>query len=117
MLRITRLALFAAILLTLWVIALNCATTSVPYTLTLAVSVYFVDIDLAWALAETVASPMPTCAPTSQAPALAVVAFGVYLLISLVVGVATFKTVPEEAELLRQDILRAKKDLARRGII
>lgn len=35
-----------------------------------------------------------------QAPVLAVLAFGVYCAVSLLYGVATFKTVPEEAESL-----------------
>ena len=52
-----------------------------------------------------------------QAPLLAVLAFGLFLLVWLIVGVLQFKTVPEEAELLRQDVIRAKQELASRGIL
>lgn len=51
-----------------------------------------------------------------QSPLLALLAWGAYLALALVVGVITFRTVPEEAELLQKDIARAKADLARRGI-
>lgn len=37
-----------------------------------------------------------------QAPLLAVVALGAYLLLSLVIGVLAFKTIPAEADLLKQ---------------
>lgn len=50
-----------------------------------------------------------------QAPLLAVVALGLYLLAALAVGVLTFRTVPEEAEQLRKDIVRARQDLVARG--
>jgi hypothetical protein len=42
--------------------------------------------------------------------------FGISLLISLVVGVLRFKTVPKEAELLQEDIKRARKGLKAKGV-
>jgi hypothetical protein len=51
-----------------------------------------------------------------QAPVIAVIAFGFYLAIWLVIGVATFRTVPKEAESLQRDIIRAKSDLKKHGI-
>lgn len=44
--------------------------------------------------------PCPCCCP--QAPLLALVVFGAYLATALLYGVATFRTVPEEAELLQK---------------
>lgn len=52
----------------------------------------------------------------TQAPVVALLLFGLYLFIWLILGVATFRTVPEEAESLQVDIARAKKELAKRGI-
>lgn len=86
MLRITRLACFLAVLIAAW-IALLQRTTEEP--------------------ARTVVLLAP----------LAVAAlFAAYLAAALLFGVVTFRTVPEEAELLQQDIARAKADLAKRGI-
>ena len=44
----------------------------------------------------------PPPAPHLQAPLLAVVVLGAYLASNLLYGVATFRTVPEEAELLQK---------------
>jgi Dolichol-phosphate mannosyltransferase subunit 3 (DPM3) len=48
---------------------------------------------------------------------LAVLAFGLYLFLWLLLGVASFKTVPEEAESLQLDIQRARLELSQRGIV
>ena len=61
-------------------------------------------------------SPLPPVPPQPQSPLLALVAFGVYLFLWLAVGVATFRTVPEEAEALRRDIARARRGLAKLGV-
>lgn len=45
------------------------------------------------------------------APAIFVVLFGVYSVCSLAYGVITFRTVPEEASALREDIAAARRDL------
>ncbi|EFN55694.1 hypothetical protein CHLNCDRAFT_133963 [Chlorella variabilis] len=70
----------------------------------------------AWAalLQQTTEEPARTW--VLLAPLLALVVFGAYLATALLYGVATFRTVPEEAELLQKDIARARADLARRGI-
>jgi len=52
-----------------------------------------------------------------QAPVIAVFAYAVFLFVWLIYGVITLQTVPEEAESLRQDVVRAKQELARRGVI
>lgn len=49
-------------------------------------------------------------------PLLAVVAFGLYALILLVHGVLTFRTVPAEADKLKQDIDEALSFLRRKGV-
>lgn len=51
------------------------------------------------------------------APALAVVALGVYALIWLILGVMNFRDCPEAAAELESQVKEAKKDLRRRGII
>jgi hypothetical protein len=51
-----------------------------------------------------------------QAPILAVLIFGAYLALALLVGLLRFRTVPEEAELLQNDIARSKKALHKLGI-
>ena len=51
-----------------------------------------------------------------QAPLLAGIAFGAFLLVKLLYGVASFKTVPAEAESLQRDIARARAELAKRGV-
>ena len=51
-----------------------------------------------------------------QSPFIAIVCFGIYLALWLVYGIVTFRTVPAEAESLRQDVLRARRELAARGI-
>ena len=52
-----------------------------------------------------------------QAPLFCGLLFALYMLVWLLIGIVSFKTVPEEAELLRRDIARAKEDLARRGVL
>lgn len=47
----------------------------------------------------------------SLTPVFLVVLFGIYSILALVYGVITFRTVPEEAVALRQDIATARKDL------
>ncbi|KAI3425890.1 hypothetical protein D9Q98_007863 [Chlorella vulgaris] len=69
-----------------------------------------------WALLLNTTTDEPGRTLVLLAPAAAVITFGAYLLIALLYGVATFRTVPEEAVLLQQDIARAKGDLKRRGI-
>jgi hypothetical protein len=51
-----------------------------------------------------------------QSPLIALALLGFYLLISLIVGVLRFKTVPKEAELLQEDIKRARKGLKARKV-
>ncbi|GBF98748.1 hypothetical protein Rsub_11154 [Raphidocelis subcapitata] len=83
----------------------------------------------AWSIA-LVLLPRPAAAPAAPpphallplartavlwAPAGAVVLLGAYMLAQLAWGVATFRSCPEEADALREDILRARRDLERRG--
>lgn len=49
-------------------------------------------------------------------PLLVVVASGIYALILLIHGVVTFRTVPAEAEKLKQDIDEAFAFLRRKGV-
>ncbi|KAK9826060.1 hypothetical protein WJX74_008895 [Apatococcus lobatus] len=51
------------------------------------------------------------------APLLPPVLLGLYMLALLVYGVLTFRTVPEAAAALQEDITAAKSDLASRGVI
>jgi hypothetical protein len=113
MLRVTRLALYAVALLSLWAVLLSSNLSVTTRQLVLWVS----------ARAGPLAAPLAAAAladgqpfSPAQSPVLAVLAFGAFLLASLIYGVATFKTVPEEAESLQLDIARAKRELARRGI-
>ncbi|KAL3152360.1 hypothetical protein ABBQ32_001421 [Trebouxia sp. C0010 RCD-2024] len=50
------------------------------------------------------------------APVFLLALFGLYSVTSLVYGVITFRTVPEEATALRQDIADARKDLQAHNI-
>ncbi|KAL4436839.1 hypothetical protein ABPG75_003978 [Micractinium tetrahymenae] len=86
MLRITRLACVAAAIAAIWAALLQ----------------------------QTTAEPARTA--VLLAPLAAALLLAAYLAITLLVGVVTFRTVPEEAELLQKDIARAKADLAKRGI-
>ena len=113
MLRIQRLALQAAALAAIWATALLRAPLS-PRAHAL----------LLWVRRRRrrrrpTAPPLGTSSPLPfhpQSPLLALVAFGVYLLLWLAVGVVTFRTVPEEAEALRRDIARARRGLAKLGV-
>ncbi|KAK9803392.1 hypothetical protein WJX72_004475 [[Myrmecia] bisecta] len=51
------------------------------------------------------------------APLIALVLFGLYALVKLLYGVATFRTVPEELEALQKDLVAARADLIRRGVL
>lgn len=86
MLRIARLACFAAAIAAIWAALLQ----------------------------KTTEEPAKTA--VLLAPLVAALLFAAYLAASLLLGVATFRTVPEEAELLQKDIARAKADLVKRGI-
>jgi hypothetical protein len=87
MLRIVRLGLLLAVLLAAWV-----------------------------ALLQRTAGDEAIHTAVLLAPLAALVLFGAVLVCQLLYGVATFRTVPEEAELLQKDIARAKADLAKKGI-
>ncbi|KAL3142467.1 Dolichol-phosphate mannosyltransferase subunit 3 [Trebouxia sp. C0009 RCD-2024] len=50
------------------------------------------------------------------APVFFLALFGLYSVTSLIYGVVTFRTVPEEATALRQDIADARKDLQAHNI-
>ncbi|PRW57641.1 Thioredoxin chloroplastic [Chlorella sorokiniana] len=82
MLRIVRLGLLLAVLLAAWV-----------------------------ALLQRTAGEEAIHTAVLLAPLAAVVLFGAVLVCQLLYGVATFRTVPEEAELLQKDIARAKAEL------
>ncbi|KDD73034.1 hypothetical protein H632_c2607p0, partial [Helicosporidium sp. ATCC 50920] len=81
MLRITRLCLTALALLALWLFLVNST------------------------------SPGPFHVFVLYSPLLAILAFGVFLLGSLVYGVVTFKSVPEEAESLQQELASRSRRL------
>ena len=51
------------------------------------------------------------------APLWAIVALGVYAVSSVLYGVATFRDCPEAATEIEQQVVEAKKELKRRGII
>ena len=59
----------------------------------------------------------PPPARLLQAPLLAVVAVGAYLAINLLYGVATFRTVPEEAELLQKVTVTKLNGVLRRQLL
>lgn len=52
-----------------------------------------------------------------QLPVIALLCFGLYALLSLLLGVATFRDVPEANAGLQKDIAEARRDLARRGVV
>lgn len=77
---------------------------------------------LAFAIAVWAALLSAELEPTQHtlvllAPVLAVLAFGGYCFIALVYGVLTFRSWPEEAQLLKKEVEVAKADLAKRGIV
>lgn len=47
----------------------------------------------------------------------ALVCFGLYALLALLLGVATFQDVPQANASLQKDIAEARRDLARRGVV
>mmetsp|Transcript_14268 Transcript_14268/g.40433 ORF Transcript_14268/g.40433 Transcript_14268/m.40433 type:complete len:137 (-) Transcript_14268:102-512(-) len=51
------------------------------------------------------------------APLLAVGLFGLYCVLALTYGVATFRSCPEEYELLQKEILEAKAELRKLGVL
>ena len=53
----------------------------------------------------------------SQLPVIALLCVGLYALLALLLGVATFRDVPEANAGLQRDIAEARKDLARRGVV
>ena len=50
-------------------------------------------------------------------PALALLCFGLYALLTLLLGIATFRDVPQASARLQKDIAEARRDLARRGVV
>lgn len=86
MLRVQKLAALASLLLAVWIALLQAVEKQPQRTLLLL------------------------------APVLAVAGLGAYLLLALLLGVLTFRTVPEEADLLKQDIKQAREALAAKGI-
>ena len=52
-----------------------------------------------------------------QLPLIALLCFGLYALSTLLLGVATFRDVPEANASLQKDIAEARGDLARRGVV
>lgn len=70
-----------------------------------------------WSLART---SKPDGGPSwlfDFAPVWAILALGVYALVSVVHGVANFRDCPEAAAEIEQQVIEAKKELKRRGII
>jgi len=51
------------------------------------------------------------------APVWAVAALGVYAVVSVMYGVANFRDCPEAAKEIEQQVIEARKELKRRGII
>ena len=64
---------------------------------------------------EKQSHPPPT--PPSQLPLLSIAAFGVYALLLLAVGVASFRDCPGDAAALQSDIKKARAALAARGVV
>lgn len=48
---------------------------------------------------------------------LALLCFGLYALLTLLLGVAAFRDVPEANRSLQRDIAEARKDLVKRGVV
>ena len=53
----------------------------------------------------------------TQLPVIALLCVGLYALLALLLGVATFRDVPEANAGLQRDIAEARMDLARRGVV
>ncbi|KAG7668284.1 hypothetical protein Ndes2526B_g00991 [Nannochloris sp. 'desiccata'] len=71
---------------------------------------------LIWSFALTLPGSPAIHLIITLAPLIALVLFGIKLLLTLIIGVANFRTVPVEAELLQEDIIRARKELKKRGV-
>ncbi|KAF8071067.1 Dpm3 [Scenedesmus sp. PABB004] len=71
----------------------------------------------AWAAALRLALPWPARGLVLAAPLLAAAALGAYMLALLVYGVLTFRSCPEEAAALHEDIRRARAALAAKGFV
>jgi len=69
-----------------------------------------------WILLFTVSPPGQVRHLITLGPVILLLAFGLYALVLLIHGVVVFRTVPEEAELLQRDIVRAKRALSAKGL-
>lgn len=73
---------------------------------------YVVAFTSLWAAALRVDQSFVPLHIIAGVPAALIVSFGLLLLVKLVVGVLSFRSCPEEAELLLQDIERARRGLS-----
>lgn len=69
-----------------------------------------------WQVAHGAAAAVPVVRLAALwAPVAVVILLGGYMFLQLLWGVATFRSCPGEADALKKDILRARRDLAARG--